>query len=132
MSTADPQLFPDPSLQDQVSRLTAELERERVAHKETRKARGKMRHKLLTYERLNGIYISLKQAAEHAAQAPIDDHYRDVLDVLETIALDETACSCHVRSWHGEGHDTQCPVRIATDAHPLLRQARERAKAGAA
>jgi len=90
-----------------------------------------MRHKLLTYKHLDGIYTSLRQAGEAVAQDPIDEDYRELLGVLEAIASDPAACTCHVRSWHGEGHDTQCPIRIATDAHPILRQARERMKAGA-
>jgi hypothetical protein len=39
-----------------------------------------------------------------------------LLDALQAIARDEHACTCHVRSWYGQGHDTQCPVRIAGDS----------------
>jgi hypothetical protein len=30
---------------------------------------------------------------------------------------DETVCTCRERSWYGAYHDTQCPLRIAADAH---------------
>ena len=30
---------------------------------------------------------------------------------------DDTVCTCHERSWYGAYHDTQCPLRIAADAH---------------
>ena len=39
-----------------------------------------------------------------------------LLDALQAIAHDEDACTCHQRSWYGEGHDTQCPLRIAADS----------------
>jgi hypothetical protein len=131
-STENGTLFPTPSLQEQVLSLTQELERERAAHKEAKAEWLKMRRQLHGYQHLNSLYISLKADAEAQAQAPIDQHYREALGVLEAIASDETACSCHARSWHGEGHDTRCPIRIATDAHPLLKADAELAKAGAA
>jgi hypothetical protein len=37
-------------------------------------------------------------------------------DALQQIANDSEACTCSTRGWHGEGHDTQCPVRIAAHA----------------
>jgi hypothetical protein len=30
---------------------------------------------------------------------------------------DESVCTCRQRSWYGAYHDTQCPLRIAADAH---------------
>jgi hypothetical protein len=127
-----PTLFPEPSLQEQVGRLAAELKHERVLRRELEKQLRNLHAKTWAYKGIDDVYKSLKQAAEYDAQAPIDEHYRDVLGVLDAIASDETACSCHARSWRGEGHDTQCPIRIATDTHPILRQARERAKEGVA
>lgn len=124
--------LPAPSLQDEVTRLTRVLESERSYRLQMEKDLQKLRRAHWAYKAIDDLYKSLKRDAEYDAQSPIDDHYRDVLAVLEVIASDETACTCHVRDWHGDGHDTQCPIRVATDAHPLLRQARDRAKAGAA
>jgi len=81
--SSDGPLFPPPSLQEQVSSLIKELEQERAARREMEKEWRRMRHKLLTYQHLDGIYISLKQAAEAEAQAPIDKHYREALAALE-------------------------------------------------
>jgi len=38
---------------------------------------------------------------------------------LQAIASDEEACTCASRSWYGKGHDTQCPIRLATDVLAL-------------
>lgn len=32
---------------------------------------------------------------------------------LSAIAAEGDACTCHVRSWYGSGHDTACPITIA-------------------
>src|ERR1700685_3859805 len=130
--TQEQMAFAEPSPQDEVARLTRELESERSYRKQIEKDMQKFRHTHWVYKAIDDVYKSLKLAAEYDAQDPIDEHYREVLAVLEAIATDGTACTCHVRGWHGEWHDTQCPIRVATDAHPLLRQARERAKEGAA
>jgi hypothetical protein len=106
----------------EIARLTRELQSEVAYRKECERAARDARRDLVNYTQLSSIYASIKAAAEADAQAPIDEDYRGVLGVLESIASDENACTCHVRGWHGEGHDTQCPIRIATDAHPLLKQ----------
>jgi len=109
-------------MKDEIARLTRVLQSESSYRKECERAARDARRDLGNYRQLSSIYASIKTAAEAAAQAPIDDEYRSVLAVLETIAFDPNACTCHVRSWHGEGHDTQGPVRIATGSHPLLKQ----------
>jgi len=124
--------FAGPIPQEEIARLTKSLESERSYRKQIEKDFQKLRRTHWAYKAIDDLYKSLKRAAEYDAQAPIDEDYRELLAVLEVIASDETACTCHVRSWHGAGHDTQCPIRIATDAHPLLRQDRERVEAGAA
>jgi hypothetical protein len=92
----------------------------------------KQRRTHWAYKAIDDLYKSLKRDAEHDAQAPIDEHYRDVLDVLGVIASSESSCTCRLRDWYGKGHDTQCPIRIATEAHPSLDVHRLLAKAGAA
>src|ERR1700761_1299900 len=93
------------SFPEQISRLTAELEQERKWRLEMEFRWREADKKLCAYRNLDAIYSSLKMDAERAAQAPIDNHYRQALDVLYAIASDRSACTCHVRSWHGEGHD---------------------------
>jgi hypothetical protein len=39
-----------------------------------------------------------------------------LFESLLTIAGDKESCTCHTRSWYGNHHDTQCPIRIASDA----------------
>lgn len=107
-------------LQAQIADLTKKLEMERSYRKEMERDARWARRELINYKSLRNIYISLKQAAEAEAQQPIDEHYRATLAILEAIASDESACTCNFRGWHGEGHDTQCPIRLATDGHPLL------------
>ena len=111
-----------PHMKAEIARLTRELQSETAYRKECERAARAARRDLGNYRHLQSIYLSIKTAAEADAQAPIDDDYRGVLGALESIVSDPNACTCHVRSWHGEGHDTQCPIRIATDAHPLIRQ----------
>jgi hypothetical protein len=110
----------DGDLQAEIIRITKELKLERTYRKELEK---RMRRAVLeaeNYKRLGNIYRSIKQAAETEAQEPIDDHYRSVLAVLAIIASDPTSCTCQLRN--SQHHDTQCPIRIATDAHPILKQ----------
>lgn len=118
-----------PRMQSEVARLTRELQSETAYRKECERVARNAHRDLCNYRHLESLFSSIKSAAEAKAQAPVDDEYRQVLAVLETIASDKNACTCHFRSWHGEGHDTQCPVRVATDAHPLLKQKRQGAAA---
>jgi len=51
-----------------------------------------------------------KANASLIAAAPL------LLESLRTIAGDKESCTCHTRSWYGNHHDTQCPIRIARAA----------------
>jgi hypothetical protein len=58
-----------------------------------------------------GEYTSQEKAnARLIATTPL------LLETLRTIAGDKEICTCHTRSWYGGHHDTQCPIRIASDA----------------
>lgn len=120
-----------PPLQEQIAKLTRELEAERSYRRQLEKDSQKLRRTHWAYKSIDDLYKAIKRDAEYDAQAPIDEHYRDVLAILATIASSESSCTCHLRNWQGEGHDIQCPIRIATEAHPSLYAHRLLAKAGA-
>jgi hypothetical protein len=61
------------------------------------------------------------EAVEHPVRARFEaGRARDstplLLEALATVAGDAAACTCHTRSWDGNGHDAHCPIRVAGDA----------------
>jgi hypothetical protein len=59
---------------------------------------------------IEAIWPDAKRDARLIAALP------HLLAALRAIASDRDACTCHMRSWYGKRHDTQCPLRIARDA----------------
>jgi hypothetical protein len=108
--------FAAPSPQDEIARLTRELESERSYRKQIEKDLQKFRRTHWAYKAIDDIYKSLKRDAENDAQEPFDEHFRECLYGLQGIAANPDNCTCKARGWHGEGHDCECPIRIATDA----------------
>jgi hypothetical protein len=100
----------------EIDRLTKELSSQRSYTKYIEKEAHKQHRQFWAYKTIDDLYKSLKRDAESDAQEPFDDHYRECLYALYAIANDPASCTCQARGWHGEGHDSQCPIRIATDA----------------
>jgi hypothetical protein len=105
-----------PSLQEQIAKLTKELESERSYRKQIEKDMQKLRRMNWAYKAIDDLYKSLKRDAESAAQDPFDEHFRECLYGLQAIAAEPGNCTCKARGWYGEGHDGECPIRIANDA----------------
>jgi hypothetical protein len=105
-----------PTLEEQIARLTRELESERSYRKQLEKDLQKLRRTHWAYKTIDDLYKSLKRDAENDAQAPFDDHFRECFYGLQAIAADPEACTCKSRGWHGDGHDSQCPIQIADEA----------------
>jgi hypothetical protein len=105
-----------PTLQEQIGRLTKELESERSYRKQLEKDLQKLRRTHWEYKAIDDLYKSLKRHAETDAQEPFDEHFRECLYGLQAIAAEPSNCTCKARGWRGEGHDGECPIRIANDA----------------
>lgn len=105
-----------PTLQEQIARLTRELESERFYRRQIEKDSQKLRRAHWVYKTIDDLYKSLKRDAENNAQAPFDEHFRECLYGLQAIAANPDNCTCHARGWHGEDHDGECPIKIANDA----------------
>jgi hypothetical protein len=43
--------------------------------------------------------------------------YEHARDMFEQEIAEVGSCDCKERSWYGTYHDSQCPLRIAADAH---------------
>jgi hypothetical protein len=105
-----------PRLKAEVERLTKELEEERGYRKLVERDMQKLRRKSYAYKTIDDLYNALKRHAENDAQESFDEHFRDCLYGLQAIAADREACNCMARGWHGDGHDTKCPIAVATTA----------------
>jgi len=106
----------EPTLQDQIAKLTKKLESERSYRTQLEKDLQKFRRIHWAYKAIDDLYKSLKRDAENDAQDPFDEHFRECLYGLQAIAAEPGNCTCKARGWHGEGHDGECPIRIANDA----------------
>lgn len=108
--------LPSPSLQEEVARLTRELQSEHSYRRQIEKDLQKFRRAHWVYKAIDDLYKSLKRDAENDAQDPFDEHFRECFFALQAIAANQDNCTCKERGWHGEGHDSQCPIQIANEA----------------
>jgi hypothetical protein len=105
-----------PPLQEQIAKLTRELESERSYRRQLEKDSQKLRRTHWAYTAIDDLYKAIKRDAENDAQDPFDEHFRECFYGLQAIAGQPEACTCNARGWHGDGHDSQCPIRIAQEA----------------
>jgi len=87
----------EPNLREQIAKLTKDLESERSYRNQLEKDLQKQRRAHWAYKAIDDLYKSIRRDAEYDAQAPIDEHYRHLLAVLEAIASNESNCTCQTR-----------------------------------
>ena len=104
------------TLRQQIARLARELESERSYRRRIEKDMRELRRAYWAYKGIGDVYTSLTRDVESDAQDPFDEHFRECFHGLRAIAGRPEACTCQAPDWRGEGHDGECPIRIATDA----------------
>jgi hypothetical protein len=83
-----------PAVLQQIQTLEDEITLEKRLRKEAEKRVLIANRKHFAYRDIQAIYSRLKAEAEHDAQAPVDEHYREVLYLNRELRTALQACLC--------------------------------------